>query len=80
MSEALIGFLTVVGITHVLLISVPLINTLKAPISAAGKLLWCAFLVMLPFIGVLVFHYRFQSSLFQGKGCEISAADERARL
>ncbi len=79
MSSALIGFLGVFGFLHILLVIVPITRTLRAPISGKSKLVWCVFLIILPFIGVALFHFRFRSSLFQGEAYEISAAEERAR-
>jgi len=78
MSNALIGFLVLFGISHLLLIAIPIINTLKASISGKSKTFWCLFLLLLPFLGVAAFHYRYKSSLFQGKPYERSAAEERA--
>ena len=79
MGSALIGLLVVFGGGHLILIIVPLINTLRASISVTSKLIWCAFLVLIPFVGVYVFHRKFASSLFHGQGYEVSAAEERAR-
>ncbi|MGI9319359.1 MAG: hypothetical protein ACR2QW_18675 [bacterium] len=70
MSKAIIGALAVAGIFHLLLVIVPIINTLRASISGKSKFVWCAFLVLLPFIGVAIFHFRFKSSLYQGKAYE----------
>ena len=75
MSQAIIGILVVVGIFHLLLVIVPIINTLRAPISGKSKLIWCAFLVFLPFFGVAFFHFRFRSSLYQGKAYEPTSRD-----
>ncbi len=75
MDSALIGFLVVFGAIHVLLIIVPIRTTLRAPISGISKILWCAFLVILPFVGVAFFHFRFRSSLFLGKSYEPSPHD-----
>ena len=75
MDKALTGFLIVFGILHLLLIAVPLSNTLRATISAYSKICWSAFLIFLPFIGVAVFHFRFRSSLFMGKPYEPSPHD-----
>jgi hypothetical protein len=75
MDKAMVGFLSVLGILHLLLIVVPISTTLRASISAKSKLFWCAFLVMLPFIGVAFFHFRFRSSLFMGKPYEPSPHD-----
>ena len=75
MNNALIGFLALFGILHLLLVVVPISATLRAPISARSKGLWCAFLLCLPFIAVALFHFRFRSSLFRGKPWEPSAHD-----
>lgn len=79
MNDAIVGMLIVGGIAHIILIAVPIANTLQASISALSKIYWCLFLILLPFVGVSIFHFRFRSSLFQGKAWQISAADERAR-
>ncbi len=78
MGNALIGFFIIFGTFHLLLVVVPVLNTLRASISAKSKILWCIFLVLFPFIGVAFFHFRFKSSLVQGKAYERSAAEERA--
>ena len=75
MDKALIGFLLVLGILHLLLVVIPITTTLRTSISARSKILWCAFLVLLPFIGVALFHFRFKTSLFQGKTWEPSPHD-----
>ena len=79
MSSALTGFLIVFGAAHFVLIVIPVINTLQASISGKSKIFWCLFLIFLPLVGVLIFHFRYRASLFQGKTYEISAAEERAR-
>ena len=78
MGSALIGFLAVAGIFHILLVIIPVMATLRAPISGKSKAIWCAFLLLIPIIGVGVFHFRFRSSLLLGKSYERSAAEERA--
>jgi hypothetical protein len=78
-NSALIGFLGVFGFLHLLLVAIPVARTVRAPISGKSKLFWCVFLIVLPFIGIALFHFRFKSSLFQGQAYEISAAEERAR-
>jgi hypothetical protein len=75
MDKALIGFLVVLGILHLLLVVVPITTTLRASISGKSKILWCAFLVLLPFIGVALFHFRFRTSLLLGKTWEPSPHD-----
>ena len=79
MDKALVGFLVVFGAFHLILVAVPVMNTLQASISGKSKLFWSLFLVLLPLIGVAIFHFRFRASLFQGETYEISAAEERAR-
>jgi hypothetical protein len=75
MDKALIGFLVVLGISHLILVVVPITTTLRASIAGKSKMLWCAFLVFLPFIGVALFHIRFRTSLFLGKTWEPSPHD-----
>jgi hypothetical protein len=75
MSKAIIGFLAVAGAFHLILIIMPVMRTLGASISAKSKLIWCAFLVLLPFVGVAVFHFRFKLSLYQGKAYEPTLHD-----
>ena len=79
MDSALVGFLVVFGAFHILLVAVPITNTLQAPISVKSKIFWCLFLIFLPLIGVAIFHFKYRASLFRGKTYEISAAEERAR-
>lgn len=79
MSNALFGFLVIFIPLHVLLVVIPMAGTLRATISAKSKILWCGFLLFLPLIGVAVFHFKYRTSLFQGKAFEVSAAEERAR-
>jgi hypothetical protein len=79
MDNVLIGFLVILIPIHVLSIWIPITSTLQATISAKSKLLWCGFLLFLPLLGVAVFHFKYKTSLFQGKVYEISAAEERAR-
>ena len=75
MDKAIIGFLIIFGILHLLLVVIPIATTLRATISGKSKILWCAFLVFLPFIGVALFHFRFRTSLFLGKTWEPSPHD-----
>ena len=75
MDKALIGFLVVFGILHFLLVVIPITTTLRASISSKSKILWCTFLIFLPFIGAAVFHIRFRTSLFLGKPWEPSPHD-----
>lgn len=79
MRKELIGFLTLVGGVHLVLVFIPDTNTLRSP-SRLNKLFWCAFLVLLPFVGAYVFHRRFRSSLFHGKPYQISAAEIGAAI
>ena len=75
MDSALIGFLILFGLFHLLLIVVPINTTLRASISVKSKLAWCTFLAILPIIGVVFFHFRFRSSLFLGKPYEPTPHD-----
>ncbi len=79
MDNALMGFLVVFGAFHLILVAIPITNTLQASISGTSKLFWSLFLMLLPLIGVAIFHFRYRTSLFHGKTYEISAAEERAR-
>ncbi len=79
MGNALLGFLIVFSVFHLLLVAIPIMNTLKGSISGKSKLFWCLFLILLPFIGAATFHFRYRASLFHVKTYEISAAEERAR-
>jgi len=65
MSSALKGVLILMAIAHVMLIVIPVLNTLYASISRKSKLFWCAFLIFLPFVGAAIFHFRYRDSLFQ---------------
>ena len=78
MNNALFGFLVIFIPFHLILVTVPLIHTLKANISNKSKIIWCGFLLFFPLIGVGVFHFKHKIGLFQGKGYERSAAEERA--
>lgn len=79
MDNALTGFLALFSIVHLLLVAVPIGTTLRAPISVKSKLLWVAFLLVLPFVGVALFHFRFRSSLFLGKPYQPTPHDLGAR-
>ena len=74
MSNALKGILIVFGIAHLLLVVIPVLNTLYASISAKSKLLWCSFLLLVPFIGVALFHFRYKVSMFQDESHETKRA------
>ena len=78
MSKAWIGIFGVTFVLHVLLIAIPVAHTLRATISVKSKLLWCGFLLFIPFLGAGVFHYKYRSSLFQGEIYERSSAEERS--
>ena len=75
MDKALIGFLVILGISHLLLVVVPITTTLRTSITGRSKILWCTFLVCLPLIGIALFHFRFKTSLFLGKAWEPSPQD-----
>ena len=65
MNSAIKGVLILIGISHIILIIIPVLDTLYASISKRSKLLWCAFLIFLPCVGAAVFHFRYKASLFQ---------------
>lgn len=65
MSNFFIGILGLILIPHLILIVVPIVETLKAPILGRSKTFWCLFLILLPFIGAAIFHFRYRASLFQ---------------
>ena len=75
MSKAVVGGLFVILIFHALLVAVPLWQTLRARISNRSKAIWSLFLILVPFIGAGIFHYRFRSSLFEGKAYEPRSED-----
>ena len=79
MNTAFFGFLVVIVPLHLLLIAIPIKDTLRSAISLKSKLVWIGFLVLLPLIGVLIFHYKYKTGLFQGRVYEVNAAEERAR-
>jgi hypothetical protein len=79
MDNAYTGFLVLFSVVHLLLIAVPIGTTLRASISARSKMLWIMFLLMLPFVAVAFFHFRYRSSLFLGKPYEPSPHDLGAR-
>ena len=54
MGQALIGLSGVILIVHLIVVAVPLRDTLRAQISARSKLLWCLFLLLLPIISAVV--------------------------
>lgn len=78
MDKAWLGFFIVIAIFHVLLVVIPIAYTLRAAISTKSKLLWCGFLLFVPFLGAGLFHFKYRASLFLGKGYQRSAAEERA--
>ena len=79
MDSALLGFLIVAGVLHLLFVVIPLMSVVRAPISTGSKLAWCVILLCLPFVGVAIMHFKYGIGLFQGRLYEISAAEERAR-
>jgi hypothetical protein len=74
MSNALKGVLILIVVSHLMLIVVPVLNTLYASVSKRSKAFWCAFLIFLPFVGVGIFHFRYKSSLFQEDSDDIKRA------
>ncbi|NKB76406.1 MAG: hypothetical protein GKR96_05010 [Gammaproteobacteria bacterium] len=79
MSSAVIGFLVVFGIVHMMLITIPILDVVKAPFSLRDRLIWVLLLLLLPVIGVGLYRFIYRSSLSNGTGYEVSAAEERAR-
>ena len=79
MSKEWIGVLAVLGAFHLVLVVVPIVEVFKSKLSFESRLAWSLFLLLTPFLGVGLFHFRYRSSLFRGEGWNISAADERAR-
>jgi Ca2+/H+ antiporter len=78
MSNALKGVLILIAISHSILIVVPVLDTLYSSISRKSKLLWCAFLIFLPYIGAAIFHFRYRASLFQEENHETRRAQIEA--
>ncbi|MCP4766440.1 MAG: hypothetical protein GY875_09220 [Gammaproteobacteria bacterium] len=78
MDKAWLGFFILFISVHVLLIVIPITHTLRATISTKSKLLWCGFLIFVPFLGAGLFHFKYRASLFLGKKYQRSAAEERA--
>ena len=74
MSNALKGVLILLGVSHFLLVAIPILNTLYSSISAKSKMFWCSFLLLLPFIGVAIFHFRYRVGLFQEQSHETKRA------
>ena len=78
MSNALKGVLILIAISHLILIVVPVLDTLYSSISRKSKLLWCSFLIFLPYIGAAFFHFRYRASLFQEETHETKRAQIEA--
>ena len=79
MDNTLIGILVFFGFWHLFLILVPLRNVMRAKISLQSRIAWCAILVLVPFIGVVIMHFLYGTGLFYRSLYEVSAEDERAR-
>ena len=78
MSNALKGVLILIAVSHLMLIVIPVLNTLYASISRKSKMFWCAFLILLPFVGIAIFHFRYRVSLFQKESDDAKRALIRA--
>ena len=52
MDNILIGALAVFGTPHLVLVAVPLTETIRSRISPPSKLVWALFLLLLPVAGV----------------------------
>ena len=79
MENTTIGLLGFFGFWHLFLIVIPLRNVARAKISRASRITWCALLVFVPFIGVVIMHFLYGTGLFHRTLYEVSSADERAR-
>ena len=79
MNNTTIGILVFFGFWHLFLIAIPLRNVLRAKISATSRFVWCAILVLIPFLGVVIMHFLYGTGLFYRSLYQVSAADERAR-
>ena len=75
MSKAIVGALFIIGVLHFLFVIVPLVNTARSNISVQSKLFWCAFLLFIPIVGAIVFHFRYRSGLLTGDPYEPTAHD-----
>lgn len=79
MENTTIGILVFFGFWHLFLIAIPLRNVARAKISRKSRIAWCALLVFVPFIGVVIMHFLYGTGLFYRTLYEVSSADERAR-
>jgi hypothetical protein len=79
MSNVWLGMLVFFGFWHLFLIAIPLRNVLRTKISRQSKVVWCAILILLPFIGVVIMHFLYGTGLFYRSLHQVSAAEERAR-
>ena len=78
MNSATTGILVFAGVTHLLLIVIPVCDTLRSSVSRQSKLLWCIFLLLVPIIAAALFHFKYRSSLVLDN-YKRSSAEERAR-
>ena len=79
MDNTLVGILVFFGFWHLFLIAVPLRNVMRAKISLQSRIAWCAILLLIPFLGVVIMHFLYGTGLFYRSLYEVSADDERAR-
>ena len=79
MSSEMIGFLVVFAIVHALLITLPIMDVIKAPFPLKSKLLWPLILLLLPLVGIGFYRLLYKSSLAQSERYEVNVTDLRAR-
>jgi len=79
MNNTILGVLVFFGFWHLFLIVIPLRNVVRAKISVNSRIAWCALLVFIPFIGVILMHFLYGTGLFHRTLYEVNSADERAR-
>ena len=79
MDNTLLGIVVFFGFWHLFLIAIPLRNVLRTKISTASKITWCAILLLVPFVGVVIMHFLYGTGLFYRSLYQIDSASERAR-
>ena len=79
MDSTTIGILVFFGFWHLFMIAIPLRNVMRAKISPPSRIVWCAILILIPFLGVVIMHFLYGTGLFYRSLYQVSSADERAR-
>lgn len=79
MDRTILGIVVFFGFWHLFLIAIPLRNVLRTRISTPSKIAWCAILVLIPFLGVVIMHFLYGTGLFYRSLYQVDAASERAR-